>query len=114
MAPNTDSDDYKSAVNDDISSLKKEIARLQKLVAGHSAEAYYEMRDKAGKIYDEAAPRAKNAVDHIRSESAAAAQVAREHPAAASTAMLLAGAIGFIAGYIVAKPQRSRSQYWWR
>jgi ElaB/YqjD/DUF883 family membrane-anchored ribosome-binding protein len=111
----TNSDDIKNSMTKDISSLQQEVTRLQKMIAAQGTEAYYELRDKAGKAYDEAAPRAKNAVAQIKAESVAAADAAREHPAATTTALALVGIAGFIAGYLLAgaaQPEPERS--WWR
>ncbi len=69
MASNTD--DVRSAVSKDISALQQEVARLQKMISAQGAEAYYEVRDRAGKAYEEVAPRAKTAVAQIKAESVA-------------------------------------------
>jgi len=111
----TSTDDIKNSMNKDISALQAEVTRLQKMITAQGTEAYYELRDKAGKIYDDAAPKARNAVAQIKAEGAAAADAAREHPAATTTALALVGIVGFIAGYMLAgasqpEPQRT----WWR
>jgi ElaB/YqjD/DUF883 family membrane-anchored ribosome-binding protein len=111
----TTTDDIKNSMTKDISALQAEVTRLQKMIASQGTEAYYELRDKAGKIYDDAAPRAKNAVAQIKAEGVAAADAAREHPAATTTALALVGIVGFLAGYLLAgasqpEPQRT----WWR
>lgn len=113
MATNTD--DSKHNMNKDIAALQQEVTRLQKMIAAQGTEAYYELREKAGKIYDDAAPRAKNAVSQIKAEGAAAADAAREHPAATTTALALIGIAGFVAGYLLgssSQPEPPRS--WWR
>ncbi|KQV72732.1 hypothetical protein [Rhizobium sp. Root1220] len=111
MAANTD--DIRASVSKDITALQQEVSRLQKMVSAQGAEAYYEVRDRAGKVYEDALPRAKSAVAQIRAESAAAAGAAREHPAATTTALALAGAIGFLAGYLLSGTQQPPRQ-WWR
>ena len=80
-------------MNKDIAALQQEVSRLQKLISAQSAEAYYELRDRAGKAYDDAAPRAKRAVAQIKAESSAVADAAREHPTATTTAFALVGAM---------------------
>lgn len=114
MAANTD--DVKAAVSKDITALQQEVARLQKLISAQGAEAYYEVRDRAGKAYEDVAPRAKNAVANIKAESVAAADAAREHPAATTTALALVGALGFLAGYLLSGTQQAapQRQQWWR
>ncbi|MBZ5763021.1 MULTISPECIES: hypothetical protein [Rhizobium] len=111
----TTTDDIKNGMSKDISALQQEITRLQKLVAAQGSEAYSDLRDKAGKLYDDAAPKAKNAVAQIKAESAAAAEAAKEHAAATTTALVVVGLLGLAAGYLLAgasqpEPQRT----WWR
>ncbi|ACE92587.1 hypothetical protein AMC78_CH03669 [Rhizobium phaseoli] len=112
MPANTD--DIRASVSKDIAALQQEVSRLQKMISAQGAEAYYEVRGRAGKVYDEALPRAKNAVAQIRAEGAAAAGAAREHPAATTTALVLAGAIGFLAGYLLAGSPQPQHRHWWR
>ncbi|MBB2675354.1 hypothetical protein N2597_16260 [Rhizobium sophoriradicis] len=112
MPANTD--DIRTSVSKDIAALQQEVSRLQKMISAQSAEAYYEVRGRAGKAYDEALPRAKNAVAQIRAEGAAAAGAAREHPAATTTALLLAGAVGFLFGYLLSGSPQPQHRHWWR
>jgi len=112
MAANTD--DIRSSVSKDIAALQQEVSRLQKMISAQGTEAYYEVRDRAGKVYEDALPRAKNAVAQIRAEGKAAAGAAREHPAATTTALALVGALGFLAGYLVSSQQQPPQQSWWR
>jgi ElaB/YqjD/DUF883 family membrane-anchored ribosome-binding protein len=111
MAANTD--DIRASVSKDIAALQQEVSRLQKMISAQGAEAYYEVRDRAGKAYDDIAPRAKTTVAQIKAEGAAAAGAAREHPTAATTALMVAGAIGFLAGYLLSSHQAPPRQ-WWR
>ncbi|TDW14798.1 hypothetical protein EV128_1431 [Rhizobium azibense] len=112
MAANTD--DIRTSVSKDIAALQQEVSRLQKMISAQGAEAYYEVRDRAGKAIDESIPRAKNAVAQIRAEGAAAAGAAREHAAATTTALVLVGALGFLAGYLLSGHQQTQPQHWWR
>jgi ElaB/YqjD/DUF883 family membrane-anchored ribosome-binding protein len=112
MAANTD--DIRSSVSKDIASLQQEVSRLQKMISAQGAEAYYEVRDRAGKAYDDALPKAKNAVAQIRAEGVAVAGAAREHPAATTTALALVGALGFLAGYLLSGQQQPPQRNWWR
>lgn len=112
MAVNAD--DIRASVSKDIATLQQEVARLQKMISAQGAEAYYELRDRAGKARDEALPRAKGAVAHIRAEGVAAGAAAREHAAATTTALLLAGTVGFLAGYLLSGSQEPQPRHWWR
>ncbi|QFY61159.1 hypothetical protein FZ934_12565 [Rhizobium grahamii] len=111
MAATTD--DIRASVSKDIAALQQEVSRLQKMISAQGAEAYYEVRDRAGKAYDEISPRAKTAVAQIKAEGVAAAGAAREHAAATTTALTLAGALGFLAGYLLSSHQAPPRQ-WWR
>ncbi|MDM9629011.1 hypothetical protein QTL95_24230 [Rhizobium sp. S152] len=110
MAANTD--DVRESVSKDIATLQQEVSRLQKMISAQGTEAYYEVRDRASKAYEDALPRAKGAVANIRAESVAAAGAAREHAAATTTALALAGAIGFLAGYLLSGSQQP-PRHWW-
>jgi ElaB/YqjD/DUF883 family membrane-anchored ribosome-binding protein len=112
MATNTD--DIRNSMSKDVAALQQEVSRLQKMISAQGTEAYYELRDRAGKIYDDAAPRAKTAVAQIKAGSVAAADAARENAAATTTALLLVGAIGFLAGYLLGSSAQPEPQRWWR
>jgi len=105
-------DDIKASVSKDIAALQQEVSRLQKMISAQGAEAYYEVRQRAGKAYDDALPRAKGAVAQIRAEGVAAAGAAREHAAATTTALALAAAVGFLAGYLLSGSQQP-PRHWW-
>ncbi|NLS05642.1 hypothetical protein HGP14_20045 [Rhizobium sp. P32RR-XVIII] len=111
MAANTD--DIRESVSKDIAALQREVSRLQKMISAQGAEAYYEVRDRAAKAYEDTLPRAKNAVAQIRAEGMAAAGAAREHPTATTTALVFAAALGFLAGYMMSNHRQPQSRYWW-
>ncbi|KAA0681311.1 hypothetical protein DTW90_37150 [Neorhizobium sp. P12A] len=112
MATNTD--DIRSSMSKDIAALQQEVSRLQKMISAQGTEAYYELRDRAGKALDDATPRAKRAVAQIRAEGAAVADAAREHPTATTTAFALVGAIAFLAGYMMAGHSQPQPRQWWQ
>ncbi len=112
MAATTD--DVRNAMTKDIAALQQEVSRLQKIISAQSADTYYELRDRAGKAYETAAPRARKAVAQIRAEGAAVADTAREHPAAATTALVAAGAVGFLLGYLLASSAQPEPRPWWQ
>ena len=113
MAANTD--DIRASVSKDIAALQRRCRGLQKMISAQGAEAYYEVRDRAGKAYDDALPRAKNAVAQIRAEGVAAAGAAREHPAATTTALVLAAApSAFLPDICFAVSQHPQPRHWWR
>lgn len=107
-------DTVTQAAAKDIAALQKEVSRLQKLIAAQGTDAYYELRDRAGKVYENAAPKAKTAIAQIRAEGSAAADAAREHPAATTTALACIGALGFLAGYLLGATPRQEPRQWWQ
>ena len=103
--------------NGEIESLRAEVARLSKIISAQSAQAYSDVRGRASGVIDAAAPVAKKAANVARAEGSAIAQTAREHPAAAGSALTLAllvgGAIGFLLGAASrAEPEPLRRRYW--
>ena len=101
-------------VQSQISALRDEIADLQKDFSDRSAEAYETMRDRAGNAMQAARPAMRSATKYVRSEGAAVAQTAREHPAAASTIVLAAGLAGVVIGYLLGSLENEppRRQRW--
>jgi len=103
--------------NTDLESLRAEVARLSKIVGAQSAQAYSDVRDRASSVLDVAAPVARKAASAARTEGSAIAQTARDHPAAAGSALTLAllvgGAIGFLLGAASRQePEPPRRRYW--
>ncbi|WP_455269452.1 hypothetical protein [Rhizobium herbae] len=103
--------------NRDIEALGAEVARLTKIVSAQSAQAYSDVRDRASSVLDAAAPVARKAASVARTEGSAIAQTAREHPAAAGSALtvalLIGGTIGFLLGAASRQePEPPRRRYW--
>lgn len=99
----------------DIESLRAEVSRLTKIVTAQGAQAFSDVRHSAANVVDAAAPTARKAAEVAKAEGAAIVQSAREHPAAASGALLLATAIGIGIGYILgaaSQPEPTRRRYW--
>lgn len=103
--------------NSDLESLRAEVARLSKIVSAQSAQAYSDVRERASSVMEAATPIARKAANVARSEGSAIAQTAREHPAAAGSALtvalLVGGAIGFLLGAASRQePDPVRRRYW--
>ncbi|MDO9415992.1 hypothetical protein [Pararhizobium sp.] len=102
-------------INSDITALRAEVARLSKIISAQSAQAYSDVRDRAGDAYEVAVPQAKKAVAQVKAEGTAIAEVAREHPAAAGSVVIFAAAIGVGLGYLLglsAQPEPVSRRYW--
>ena len=101
-------------VQSQISALRAEIAALQKDFGERGSEAYETIRDRAGNAVDAARPAVRSATKYVRSEGAALAQTAREHPAGLSTVALTAGLVGMVLGYLLGslESEPPRRQRW--
>jgi ElaB/YqjD/DUF883 family membrane-anchored ribosome-binding protein len=101
-------------VQSQISALRAEIATLQKDLSDRGSEAYETIRDRAGNAVDAARPAVRSATKYVRSEGAAVAQAAREHPAGLSTVVLTAGLAGVVLGYLLGSLENEppRRQRW--
>lgn len=101
-------------VQSQISALRAEIATLQKDLGDRGSEAYETIRDRAGNAVEAARPAVRSATKYVRSEGAAVAQAAREHPAGLSTVVLTAGLAGFVLGYLLGSLENEppRRQRW--
>ena len=101
-------------VQSQISALRAEIATLQKELGDRGSEAYETIRDRAGNAVDAARPAVRSATKYVRSEGAAVAQAAREHPAGLSTVVLTAGLAGVVLGYLLGSLENEppRRQRW--
>ncbi|URK86579.1 hypothetical protein LP421_19510 [Rhizobium sp. RCAM05350] len=103
--------------NRDIEALQGRSGTPYKIVSAQSAQAYSDVRDRASNVLDAAAPVARKAASVARTEGSAIAQTAREHPAAAGSALtvalLIGGAIGFLLGAASRQePEPPRRRYW--
>jgi ElaB/YqjD/DUF883 family membrane-anchored ribosome-binding protein len=94
-----------SDIQSQITALRDEIALLQKDLADQGSQAYGAIRDRAGDAVEAARPVVRSATKYVRSEGAAVAQAAREHPAGASTVILAAGLAGVALGYLLGSLQ---------
>jgi len=95
--------DLNENFNDEIATLRSEIAVLREQLA-----------EKAGAAYDKVTERASNAASYVQNEASSVAGTIREHPAATTTVLALVGAIGFAIGYAVATASAESKQVWYR
>ncbi|SOC41178.1 hypothetical protein SAMN05892877_108136 [Rhizobium subbaraonis] len=99
-----------------LASLREEIDRLRKEMSAQASEVVDEARDRAGRAGKSMRAAARHGAGYVRSEGAAVADTAREHPAAVSTLVLVAGLAGVAVGYLLALASEhpSRSSRYWR
>ena len=102
-------------MNADLATLRDEVARLAKIVASQGAKTYGDVRARAGDAYNAAVPQAKRTAAQVKAEGTALADTARQHPAAAGSAIFLAAALGMMIGYALgARAHPQPRYYWWR
>lgn len=97
-----------------LASLREEIDRLRKDFGAQSATAIEEVQERAGRAGRSVRAAAKQGAGYVRSEGTAVADAAREHPAAVSTLVMVAGLAGIAIGYALASASEPapRSRYW--
>lgn len=81
--------------------LQAQVAELSQALSRQGSKAAASLRERGNEVAETAARRAQNAADYTRSEAESMAGVFREHPTAASGALLTAGLIGGVIGYLV-------------
>lgn len=89
--------------NEEIASLRSEIAGLRDLIA-----------EKTGVAYEKVTESASNAASYVQQEASSVAGTIREHPAATTTLFTLIGAVGFALGYVVASSSAETRQAWYQ
>lgn len=88
-------DDIRESLQQQVSTLTNEIARISKALASDSAEAF----DDA---YEEGRGRARAAARQVRDQAHVAADVARENPGTTATVLATVGLLGAVAGLAIA------------
>lgn len=85
--------------------LQAQVAALTESLAEQGDAAAYRLRKRTSAAMRDASRTAEEVVDYARSEAESVAGIAREHPAATSTALLTAGLIGGLVGYLIGASQ---------
>lgn len=98
----------------EITALREEVSRLSKIISAQSARAYSDTRERAAEAYDAARPYARKAVEQVKAEGEAIAEVTREHPVGIGGVVILATALGMIVGYALGAATQPEPRSWWR
>ncbi len=90
-----------SNMQSELRSLQNQVAELTQAISRQGSKTASTLRDRTSEVVDTASRRAQDAAGYTRAEAETMAGVFREHPTAASGALLTAGVIGGIIGYLV-------------
>jgi ElaB/YqjD/DUF883 family membrane-anchored ribosome-binding protein len=94
-------EDIQKALEQQISELRDEIARINDAVAERSADMMDSAREKASEVYEGAADRAARASRQLRSQADVVSEVARENPGTTTAVLGAVALIGFMLGMVV-------------
>lgn len=106
-------DGIQKSVEKQISELRKEIAKINKSLAERSAELASEARDTANDAIEEASTRASRAARQLRTQAQSVSEAARENPAATGVVVGLAGLVGLMIGFAIAKGSSDQRGGWY-
>ncbi|WP_416795358.1 hypothetical protein [Ciceribacter azotifigens] len=102
-------------IQEQMRELQAQIRELRQTLGIQGERAAGQLRGRAAAALEGASRTAGDAAQYARDEAATVAGVVREHPAATSTALLMAGLIGGLVGYFIATSSEAhhRSHYRW-
>ncbi|MBZ9816709.1 hypothetical protein [Mesorhizobium sp. CA7] len=98
------------AMKKQIAELKREVNRLNRTLseqAGEAAETahgwYRGAADRASNLYSGASDRASRAASQLRSQAQSVSETVQQNPGTFSTAMLIGGLVGLLAGMAISR-----------
>jgi ElaB/YqjD/DUF883 family membrane-anchored ribosome-binding protein len=109
----TSVESVQKSVEKQISELRKEIAKINKSLSERSAELASEARDVANDAIEEASTRASRAAQQLRTQAQSVSETARENPAATGIVVGLAGLVGVVIGFAIAKGSGDQRNGWY-
>lgn len=106
-------EDMQKALEQQISELRDEIARINEAVAERSADMMSSAREKASEVYEGAADRAARATRQLRDQANVVSEVARDNPGTTTAVLGAVALIGFMVGMVVGQSTaESHSRRW--
>ncbi|TPJ76071.1 hypothetical protein FJ419_20130 [Mesorhizobium sp. B2-6-2] len=90
-----------------IAELKREVNRLNRTLSEQAAETahgwYQGAADRASTLYSGASDRASRAASQLRSQAHSVSETVQQNPGTFSTAMLIGGLVGLLAGMAISR-----------
>ncbi|AMS44873.1 MULTISPECIES: hypothetical protein [Aminobacter] len=106
-------DGIQKSVEKQISELRKEIAKINKSLTDRSLDLVAEARDTAHGVIEGASMRTSRAARQLRSQAQSVSEAARENPATTGAVIGLAGLVGFMIGFAIAKGSNGEGGRWY-
>ncbi|WP_246674323.1 hypothetical protein [Mesorhizobium sp. B4-1-1] len=98
------------AMKKQIAELKREVSRLNRALSEQAEEAaetahgwYRGAADRASNLYSGASDRASRAASQLRSQAHSVSETVQQNPGTFSTAMLIGGLVGLLAGMAISR-----------
>lgn len=111
VASNSLTTEMHDAMDKQLRELRSQIANINKSLSDHGLDIE-DLRDEADNLIHGATKNAQRAAQHVQDEAVVVAKAARKAPMAATTALGLAGLIGFGIGYLVSQSHYEQRHRW--
>ncbi|MBP1850355.1 hypothetical protein [Rhizobium halophytocola] len=98
----------------ELKSLEAQVVHFKDLLGSESRSMAAEAKSRGSAAIDVASSKARNAASYARDEADSMASIAREHPAATSTALLTVGLVGGLIGYLLGNSMQPERTSRWR
>lgn len=99
----------------ELRSLEAQVLQFKNMLGEEGRNVTGDLRERGAVALRNASDKARDAALYARDEAGSVAAIAREHPTAASTALLTVGLIGGLVGYLLGQsqaPERDNRWYW--
>ncbi|TGP49687.1 hypothetical protein EN873_27450 [bacterium M00.F.Ca.ET.230.01.1.1] len=108
------------AMKKQITELKREVSRLKRALSDQAEEAaetaqgwYQGAADRASDLYSGASDRASRAARQLRTQAHSVSETVQQNPGTLSTAMLIGGLVGVLAGMAISRSSEPEPE-WFR
>ena len=98
----------------ELKSLEAQVVHYKDLLGSEGRSVAADVKSRGSAAFDIASSKARDAASYARDEADSMASIAREHPAATSTALLTMGLIGGVIGYLLGNSMQPERTSRWR